>query len=293
MVLLLVIINLLFSLPFAVSLYSSLQDSMGLSEASEKMAKGFDYLWWEEYKDQSEGIEKTFSPSIIGPGAILNNLQALAEMRLTAVPPILLAWGVLYLILRSFLAGGILSIYNQERPKFDLKRFAQGAASFFSRFFTLMLISWAFFLAVATVLNYGFRPLLENISEKANSEVEPFLFGLLFSLTILVLLLFIQMVFDYARIKIVVENHRNVLKASFKAFGFVFKHIFSTLSLYYLIVFMQVATAIIYIYLKSLIPQINSPFVLGAFVLQQLFIFALLWLRCLLYSSQMELYRYL
>lgn len=293
MVLLLVIINLLFSLPLAVSLYSSLQDSLGLSEVSEKMTKGFDYLWWEEYKDQSEGIEKTFSPSIIGPGAVLNNLQALAEMRFRAVPPILLALGVLYLILRSFLAGGILSTFNQERPKFNLKRFTQGAASYFSRFFTLMLFSWVFFLAVAAVLHYGFQPLLENISSKALSEVEPFLFGLLFSLAILFLLLFIQMVFDYARIKIVLEDHRNVLKASFEAFGFVFKHIFSTLSLYYLIVLLQVLTAIIYIYLKSLIPQINLPLVLAAFVLQQLFIFALLWLRCLLYSSQMELYRYL
>jgi hypothetical protein len=33
--------------------------------------------------------------------------------------------------------------------------------------------------------------------------------------------------------------------------------------------------------------------VLAAFFLQQIFIFAVIWLRCWLYSSQMELYRYL
>jgi len=101
------------------------------------------------------------------------------------------------------------------------------------------------------------------------------------------------MVFDYARIKIVLEDRRDVLKTVFQAFGFVFRRPFSTLGLYYLIFLIQVAITIGYIFLKELVPQSDWLFVLLAFFIQQLFIFLIIWLRCLLYSSQMELYRYL
>ncbi len=292
MVILLFAANLLFSLVLAAPMYRSLQESLDHSEAGERMARGFDYLWWEEFRDQSKGLETTFGPAIIGHGALLNNLEALAEMRLFALPPILLALGILYLIFRTVLAGGILSVFNQKRPAFSLKKFTEGAAAYFSRFLGLMLFSWLFFGAIG-LLHFGFRRVLRDISQNAISEIEPFLFGLLFSFLSIFLLLFVQMAFDYARIKIVVDGRRNVLKTAFEAFGFVFRHPFSTLALYYLIVILHLGAAVIYVLLKGLIPQVNLPLVLGAFLLQQLFVFALLWLRCLFYSSQLELYRYL
>ena len=101
------------------------------------------------------------------------------------------------------------------------------------------------------------------------------------------------MVFDYARIKVVLEESRNILKSTLEALAFVFKYPFSTLGLFYLIFLIQVAVTVIYILLKEIIPQSNFPWVLAAFIIQQLFIFAVIWIRCLLYSSQMQLYKYM
>lgn len=293
MILFLFIINLLFSLLLAIPMYNSLKNSFGYSEAGERMSEGFDYLWWEEFRDDAEGLETTFTPSIIGKGAILNNLQSLVKMEYFVIPSVILALGVLYIIFHTFLSGGILSTFNQDALKFSMKGFAKGAGSYFFRFFILTLISWIFFIVLFNLLTRGFKPIMEKISDNSLTEVTPFYLNLLFSTIILFLLLFIQMVFDYARIKIVLEDSRDILKSALEAFGFVLKHPLSTLGLYYLIFLINIAVTIIYISIKGFIPQSSFPTVFIVFLLQQVFIFSVIWLRCCLYSSQMELYRYL
>lgn len=293
MIFFLFIINLLFSLLLTIPMYNSLKNSIGSSEAGERMAEGFDYLWWQEFRDEAKGLETTFTPSIIGKGAILNNLQSLVKMEYFAIPSVILALGVLYIILHTFLSGGILSTFNQDTPKFSMKGFAKGAGSYFFRFFILTLISWVFFIALFNLLTRGFNPIMEDVSDNSLTEVTPFYINLLFGAIIFFLLLLIQMVFDYARIKIALEDSRDVLKSALEAFGFVFKHPISTLGVYYLIFLIHIAVTIIYILVKEFLPQSAWFGVLIAFLLQQLFIFAVIWLRCCLYSSQMQLYKYL
>ncbi len=293
MVLFLFIINLFFSLLLAIPMYNSLKDSFGRSEAGSTMAQGFDYLWWQEYQDEAKGLETTFSPSVIGKGAILTNLENLIQMRFLSLPPILLVFGLFYIILHTFLAGGILTIFSQDVPRFTMKEFIQGAGSHFLRFFGLMLFSWVFIIAIGSSFQDALISILSNISSNSLSEVTPFFIGLGFSALIFILLLFVQMVFDYARIKVVLEESRNIFKSILDALGFVFKYPFSTFGLFYLIFIFQVAVTMIYILLQEIIPQSNLPWVLATFIIQQLFIFSVIWIRCLLYSSQMQLYRYM
>ena len=101
------------------------------------------------------------------------------------------------------------------------------------------------------------------------------------------------MVFDYSRIKIVLEDSSDVLTAAASAFGFVFRHLGSTLGLFYLLFLVQVVFTSIYILIQGFIPQFSFIGVASAFLFQQIFIFGMIWIRCWLYSSQMELYRYL
>jgi hypothetical protein len=293
MVLFLFIINLFFSLLLVIPMYNSLKDSFGRSEAGSRMAQGFDYIWWQEFRDEARGLETTFSPSIIGKGAILTNLESLIQMRFHSLPPILLVFGFFYIILHTFFAGGILTIFSQETPGFTLKKFIQGAGSYFLRFFGLMLFSWVFIIAIGVFLQEGVISILSEISSNSLSEVTPFFLSLGFSALTFILLLFIQMVFDYARIKVVLEESRNILKSTLEALAFVFKHPFSTFGLFYLIFLFQVIVTLVYILLKEITPQSGFLWVLSAFIIQQFFIFAVIWIRCLLYSSQMQLYRYM
>jgi len=293
MVLLLFIINLVFSLILAFPLYHSLQDSFGSSLVGEKMARGFDYLWWEEFRDRSRGLETTFTPSIIGKGAILDNLEALVEMSILNFPPLLLISVILYIILHTFLAGGILSTFNREGQEFTMRRFFEGAGFLFPRFFYLTVLSWIPFLAVSIFLAAVFESIVSNASRSAISEIKPFYFGLASSAIIFFILLLLQMVFDYARIKIVLEEKRKVIESAVQALAFALRHPLVTVSLYTLLFLIQAAATVVYILAKEALPQSNFLEVLAGFFLQQIFIFAVIWLRCWLYSSQMELYRYL
>jgi hypothetical protein len=292
MILLLLVINMAFALIMAVPVHHSLDESFGKSLAGERMAEGFDYLWWEEFRDEAQGLEKTFTPSIIGKGAVLNNLEGLVQARVFDLPPSLLVFGLLYIILHTFLAGGILSVLRNGGTRFSLRVFFQGAGFFFFRFVFLMLLSWAFFLIVGQGIKGVFDSLLSGMRDTAFSEIAPFYWGLIFSAALLFLFLFVQMIFDYARIKVVLEESRNILAAAAGAIGFVFRHLGSTLGLFALLFFVQIVFTLVYVLIQGVIPQSSLFGIASAFLFQQVFIFGLIGIRCWLYASQMELYRY-
>lgn len=293
MLILLFAINLVFSMILAVPMYRSLEESFGNSLSGERMAEGFDYMWWQEYRDDARGLEKTFTPSIIGKGAVLNNLEGLIQMQVFDLPAAVLVFGILYIILHTFLAGGILSVFRKGEFKFSMKSFFKGSGAYFFRFFWLMILSWAFFLIIGMGVKSGFYSILDGIRDTAFSEITPFYLGLAFSAVVLFLILFVQMVFDYGRIKVVLEDSPNVLASTAGAFGFVFRNPGSTLGLFYLLFLVQILFTLSYIFIQGIIPQSSLLWVALTFLIQQVFIFGLIGIRCWLYSSQMELYRYL
>jgi hypothetical protein len=274
-------------------MYHSLKDSFGNSLVGERMAKGFDTLWWEEFRDQSEGLEKTFTPFIIGKGAILNNLEMLVQMKLFELPPIIIILGIVYILLHTFLAGGVLSILNRDPPRYAMRLFFEGAGRYFFRFFLVMLVSWLCFFGLIGSLNQWFNSVVGKVAENAFSEITPFYLSLFFNIVIFFLLLLFRMIFDYSKIAIVADGERNILRAISNAFGFVIKNPGSTLSLFYTLFAVNVVVTLFYIMIKSFIPQTNTLGVLFAFIFQQIFIFAVVWIRCWLYASQLELYKYI
>jgi hypothetical protein len=100
------------------------------------------------------------------------------------------------------------------------------------------------------------------------------------------------MLFDYTRIQIVVEERKNVLVAVRDAFRFISKHPGSTLGLFYLLFFVNLGITLIYLLLKSIVPQGTGLGVISVFAIQQLFVFFMIFVRCWLYASELELYKY-
>lgn len=293
MVLFLYIINLLFSMILAVPMYHSLKNHIGYSGVGDNLEKGFDYLWWEEYRDQSQGLEKTFTPSIIGKGALLKNLESLIQMKFLNYPPSLLVFGLLYILLHTFLAGGMVFIFSQDPSEFTFKKFFLGAGKYFPYFLGIMIVSLAVFFLVLGFLNRWFGSIVASSAENSFSEIAPFILGIVFSLISLVIFLFFHMVFDYTRIKTVSEGRKNIFKSLLSSLSFVFKNPGTTLGLYYLLFAATLFLSIIYILLHNLIPQISFLGILTAFIIQQSFIFALIGIRCWLYASQLKLLEYL
>ena len=161
-----------------------------------------------------------------------------------------------------------------------------------SRFFFLMIISWIFFFLVISLKDF-LSSIVYNVSSTARSEIFPFYLSLISSIFIYAVFLFFQMVFDYARIKTVIEDRRSVLQTTKDAFVFVFKNIGSTMGLFYLLLLTNLVLTVVFLFFKEIIPQTSAFSIFIFFIIQQIFICSFIWIRCWLYSSQLELYKYL
>jgi hypothetical protein len=155
-----------------------------------------------------------------------------------------------------------------------------------------MLISWVIFFGVLGFLYRGLDSIRNNIAQNSFSEVTPFYISLFFNLVLFFLLLLFQMLFDYTRIQIVVEQKKNILVALRDAYRFISKHLGSTLGLFYLLFLVNFGVTLMYLLFKSLIPQSTAMGVISVFLIQQLFVFALIFIRCWLYASELELFKY-
>src|SRR5438105_13375041 len=73
------VVTLAVSMPLALGLRSLLPDHLGESMAAYAALTGVNYEWWQEFSDQAAGLGVTFRPTIIGFGAVLDNLSGFLD----------------------------------------------------------------------------------------------------------------------------------------------------------------------------------------------------------------------
>src|SRR5688572_5084202 len=108
------LLTFLLALPLAITMRGLLETHLGSSLAAESAASRVNYDWWQEFTSQATGLGTTFSPTIIGFAATLDNISSLLDGQ-REVLPVAGAIG-LYLAGWTFLAGGIIDRYARQRP---------------------------------------------------------------------------------------------------------------------------------------------------------------------------------
>ena len=73
------LVTLAIALPLSMVLRRMIATHLGSSLAAETAATGTNYDWWQEFSAQASGLATTFVPSIIGFGAVLDNVTGLAD----------------------------------------------------------------------------------------------------------------------------------------------------------------------------------------------------------------------
>ena len=112
-------LTLLLALPLSIALRRMIADHLGDSLFADTVASGTSYDWWQEFSAQASGLGTTFVPSIIGFGAVLDNVGGLLDNLPMAatIAGATAAW----LVLWSFLSGGVLDRYARMRPTRDAR----------------------------------------------------------------------------------------------------------------------------------------------------------------------------
>jgi hypothetical protein len=218
------------ALPLALTLRGMLRDDLGSSVAADAAADGVNFDWWLEFLSRAAGIGATFAPPIIGFAAVLDNIGGLMDGRFQIVP-VASALGA-YLLVWTFVAGGILDRYARGRPT-RAHGFFGACGMFFPRFLRLGIIAaLAYGFLFAYVHPWLFENVFRNSTQDLTSERQAFAWRVLMYVTFAALLVAVNVLFDYAKVRAVVEDRRSMLGALTASARFIRRNAGRVLALY-------------------------------------------------------------
>lgn len=244
-------VNLFFGLIITVFFYKILITEAGGSIVLNELISDFNYMVFSDFM-QVHG--SAFTPVFLSA----------------------LAFGVVYYLVNTFMAGGIFHQYKCGSTKFQFNGFWKSGLSFFGKYLLLAIIVFlmrVFILAFSGILFF----LSANIAE-GGSEREyilwmiPPLIILIFTLSI------VTVIRDYTQY-ILFENKRlSIVSGLGKGVSYVFKN-FRTLGFYWFILGAGILIGLTYLLLDSLIGMHGSFTILLMAIVQQIVVFARAFIR--------------
>lgn len=224
------LMTLLVALPLSLALHGMIEDHLGRSLAAESAAQGTNYEWWQEFGAQATGLGQTFVPSIIGFGAVLDNLSNFLDN--TVMAPTIAGITIAWLVIWSFLSGGILDRLARGR-KTRAHGFFSACGVHFWRFLRIGLFAWLIYAFLfgfvhGWILDDAYARLTRDLTVERTAFLVRAGGYLLFGL----LLVFVNVILDYARIRTVVEDRRSAIGAIAAGARFVRRHVGAVLGLY-------------------------------------------------------------
>jgi hypothetical protein len=282
------LLTLLVALPLSLALRGMLAEHLDRSLAAGAAAGGADYQWWQAFLSQATGLGTTFTPSIIGFGAVLDNLDALLENAPMAatIAGVTAAW----LLLWSFLSGGVIDRLARARPTRTHGFFAACGIHFW-RFLRLGLFAWLVYYALFGWLHgWMFSEVYDDLVHDLTRERTAALIRLAGYLLFGAVLIFFNIVFDYARIRIVVEDRRSAIGGIVAGARFVRRHFGRVSALYLLNALAFLVLLALYALLSPGAPG-SGLAMGGALLLGQAYIVGRHYLKLLFYASQTALFQ--
>lgn len=281
------LVTLLVALPLALALHGMIEAHLGASLAAEAAAAGVNTDWWQEFTAQASGLGRTFAPSLIGFGAVLDNLSALLDNAPLAatIAGATIAW----LVLWSFLSGGVLDRYARNRPTRTAGFFA-ACGTHVWRFLRLALAGWVVYFLLFGMLHGAIFGAVERASGDLTAERQAVALRGAGYLLFGALLLFCTAVFDFARVRIVVEDRRSALGALVASLRFLRRHPGRVAGLYALNGGLCALLLAAYAAAAPGAPRSGAHLVL-VLVLGEVYILARHYLKLLFYASEVALFQ--
>jgi hypothetical protein len=229
--------TLLTALPLTLAMRGLIEADLGRSVMADRAADGVNYDWWQEFTSRAGGagsgsLGTTFTPSVIGFAATLDNVSSLLEGQRENV--VVIAAVAAYLLVWTFLTGGILDRYARQRPV-RAHGFFAASGVFFWRFLRLGIVAGLVYWFLFTYVHgWLFDDLYARMTRDLAVEREAFAWRAGLYLVFAGLLAVATTVFDYARIRTVVEDRRSAIGSLLAAVGFIARNPGGVTSLYLL-----------------------------------------------------------
>jgi len=282
------LVTLLTALPLSLMMRQALQSHLGNSMMAEQVARGVNVQWWSEFIARTGPLGRTFQTTIIGFAAVLDNLSTLADANQRPTP---ILWaGALYLVLWLFLSGGILDRYARRRPTRSYEFFT-ACGIYFVRFLRLAPIAAiAYYILFAVVhpllLDQVYGELIRDVSVERNA----FFLRLALYLVFGALLVAVNIVIDYAKVRAVVEDRRSMIGALTAGARFVRRNPGAVAGLYLLNAALFVLVLLVYALIAPGAESTGAGLWLG-FLVSQVYLAGRLWVRLVFFASETVLFQ--
>ena len=281
-------LTLLVSLPLTLALRGMLAQHLGSSLAADSAASGVNYDWMQEFSDQASGIGTTFKPTIIGFGAVLDNLSGFLDA--THRPIAIAGAASFYVLLWIFIAGGIIDRYARDRATHAFGFFS-GAGEFFFRFLRLAVAQWIVYGVLFGALHpWLFDTVYSRLTREMTQERSAFAVRVALYLVFGALVAAGTMLFDYAKVRAVVEDRRSMLGAISSAAGFIQRNAGAAVVLFLLNFGAFVATLAVYALVAPGAGGSGLRMWLG-FGVGQVYVMTRLWIKLTFWASETALFQ--
>ncbi len=244
------------------------------------------YEWMQEFAGQGAGLATTVRPTIVGFAAVLDNLSAFVDniQRPTAVAAVSGAFVLLWV----FLSGGVIERYAADRSG-RRRGFLAACAAWFFRMFRLALMT-----AVVYGLLFGalhpllFTRLYPRLVRGVGLESTAFMIRGGLYLVFLFFLAAVNLVFDYARVRAVVEDRRSMAVALVASWRFIGANKAGAVGVYLLDALLFALTLAVYSFIAPSGGGIGMM-VWAAVAIGQVYILGRLTIRLLFFASETAL----
>lgn len=282
------LVTLAIALPLSLALRGMIEAHLGPSLEAETLASGVNGDWWQEFSAQAAGLGTTFVPSLIGFGAVLDNLSGFLDNQPLAatIAGVTIAWMVIW----SFLSGGVLDRFARSRPTRTAGFFA-ACGTHFWRFLRLGIVGWLVYAFLFQTLHpLLFEEAYPRLIRDVTAERRAFGLRLVAYVLFGGALLFLTMLFDFARVRIVVEDRRSAVGALLASVRFVRRNGGSVVALYLLNGAAFVLLVAVYAAATPGAPR-SGLHMAAVLVLGQVYILARHYLKLLFYASEIALFQ--
>ena len=303
-------VNVVITLPLVLPVLSQLDGYLRNTVMDEKVLQRMDATWADSYQADMENSEflRALDHSVFGYAPFVVHLEM--QMNGTFIKTLgdflydfffrweinrtstslLFLLSLLYVCVNSFLSGAFIGVYSKEYP-FSFTEFLTEGARYFGKFFRIALVAlfvyFLFFNLVVGWINNG----IARWTQAEASETVPYAYYMIRNVVVLFFFSLLSMIFDYARVRMVVDDRTSSLAATAAGTKFAVMNVRSTYGLYLLLCMIGFALVALYALIEKVIPQESYWPLLFLFVLQQCYVFARLWLKAGFYACQTKLYQ--
>ena len=305
-------VNIALALLLALPLACQLEEDLAHSGASASMMYSFDYDWWTHWSEEQVGFTRSLEPDVFGTGFVFRNVDLLlrgfvpgrmfreaererhAALRSSGRPrgldPLLVGLGVLYLVVQTFLTGGLLGVLRAPQGGWTLRGLLHGSGFYFGRLVRVSLLALGL-VGIVFVTNVPFARWVDGLAREAVSEETALALLLGRRALLLLAILFVHMVASFARVIVVREERQSAALAFVSSLGFCGRNLAATAGQYGVVLLLALVLLGAWASIDARLMVLGWKSQLVAFAFFQVFLLSRIGLRLALLASQLELHR--